>query len=105
MLSIVARSEKKPLRVFLQDGRNDNRGQRPGGEYNANRDWFYQNVRLLKALTAKGYEVNYSWGIGRHGQKQGGAIRPCRPTLTTPSNAPSASPPSRSRSYSRNPNV
>jgi enterochelin esterase family protein len=73
---LVAAAEKKPLRVFLVDGRNDNRGQRPGGEYNQNRDWFYQNVRLMKALTAKGYDVNYSWGIGRHGQKQGGAQIP-----------------------------
>jgi len=73
---LVASTEKKPLRVFLVDGRNDNRGQRPGGEYNANRDWFFQNVRLMKALTAKGYDVNYTWGIGRHGQKQGGAQIP-----------------------------
>src|SRR6266700_1295471 len=41
-----------------------------------NGDWFYQNVRLMKALTKKGYEVNYTWGIGNHGQKQGGAIFP-----------------------------
>ena len=29
-----------------------------------------------RALTDKGYDVNYTWGIGRHGQKQGGAIFP-----------------------------
>ena len=68
---LVAESEKKPIRIFMQDGRNDNR--RPG---NPNGDWFYQNVRLMQALTKKGYEVNYSWGIGNHGQKQGGAIFP-----------------------------
>lgn len=73
---IILASEKKPLRVFLQDGRNDNRGQRPGGQYNQDRDWFYQNVRMMKALTAKGYDVNYSFGIGKHGQKQGGAMIP-----------------------------
>ncbi len=73
---LIAAAEKKPLRVFLVDGRNDNRGQRPGGAYNQNRDWFYQNVRMMKALTAKGYDVNYTWGIGRHGQKQGGAQIP-----------------------------
>ena len=28
------------------------------------RDWFLQNVRLMKALTEKGYDVNYTWGIG-----------------------------------------
>jgi enterochelin esterase family protein len=73
---LIMAAEKKPLRVFLVDGRNDNRGQRPGGEYNQNRDWFYQNVRMMKALSAKGYDLNYSWGIGRHGQKQGGAMIP-----------------------------
>ncbi|MBI4909406.1 MAG: esterase family protein [Acidobacteria bacterium] len=73
---IVRKSPKKPLRVFLQDGRNDNRGQRRDGAYDETRDWFFQNVRLMKALTEKGYDVNYTWGIGRHGQKQGGAILP-----------------------------
>ena len=74
---IVRKSEKKPIRIFLQDGRNDNRGQgRNGGSYDETRDWFYQNVRLMKALTAKGYEVNYAWGMNRHGQKMGGAIMP-----------------------------
>ena len=68
---LVAESEKKPIPIFMQDGRNDNR--RPG---NPNGDWFYQNVRLMKALTKKGYEVNYARGIGSHGQKQGGAIFP-----------------------------
>ncbi|MFN7921105.1 MAG: alpha/beta hydrolase-fold protein [Bryobacteraceae bacterium] len=73
---IVRKSEKKPIRIFLQDGRNDNRGQRMDGSYDEKRDWFFQNVRLMHALTEKGYEVNFTWGIGRHGQKQGGAIFP-----------------------------
>ncbi len=67
---MVAAAEKKPIRIFLQDGRNDNRAAIP------ERDWFLQNVRLMRALTAKGYDVNYSWGIGNHGQKQGGAMFP-----------------------------
>ena len=61
----------KPLRIFMQDGRNDNRNPA-----DPKRDWFYQSVRLMKALTAKGYEVSYVGGIGNHGQKQGGAIFP-----------------------------
>ena len=73
---IVARSEKKPIRVFLQDGRNDNRGEGRGGSYEPKRDWFYQNVRLMQALTSKGYDVNYAWGMNKHGQKMGGAIFP-----------------------------
>lgn len=71
----VLAAEKKPLRVYLCDGRNDNRGLR-GGKYDETRDWFYQNVRLMKALTKKGYDVNYSWGMNNHGQKFGGAILP-----------------------------
>ncbi len=66
----VLKSEKKPLRIFMQDGRNDNRVD------DKTRDWFYQNVRLMQALTDKGYEVNYAWGMNKHGQKMGGAIMP-----------------------------
>jgi enterochelin esterase family protein len=73
---IVRKSEKKPIRIYLQDGRNDNRGIRQDGSYDENRDWFFQNVRLMKALTEKGYDVNYSWGMNKHGQKMGGAILP-----------------------------
>lgn len=68
---LVAEADRKPIRIFMQDGRNDN--WRPG---NPQRDWFYQNVRLMNALTKKGYDVNYACGIGNHGQKQGGAIFP-----------------------------
>ena len=72
----VLESPKKPIRVFLCDGRNDNRGIGRGGAYDEKRDWFFQNVRLMKALTQKGYDVNYSWGMNLHGQKFGGAIMP-----------------------------
>jgi len=72
----VLQSEKKPIRIFLCDGRNDNRGTGRGGAYDEKRDWFLQNVRLMKALTQKGYDVNYAWGMNRHGQKMGGAILP-----------------------------
>ena len=33
-------------------------------------------MRLVEAMTEKGYDINYAWGIGLHGQKQGGAIFP-----------------------------
>jgi enterochelin esterase-like enzyme len=73
---IVRKAETKPIRIYLQDGRNDNRGVGREGNYNQDRDWFYQNVRLMQALTEKGYDINYQWGIGRHSQKHGGAILP-----------------------------
>src|SRR5215813_4423263 len=73
---IVKKSEKKPIRIYMQDGRNDNRGVNAEGKYDETRDWFLQNVRLMRALSEKGYDLNYTWGIGRHGQKQAGAIMP-----------------------------
>jgi enterochelin esterase-like enzyme len=72
----VREADRKPLRIYFQDGRNDNRGLRRGGEYDATRDWFLQNVRLVEALTEKGYDITYQWGIGGHNQKHGGAIFP-----------------------------
>jgi len=72
---LVRQSPKKPLRVYLQDGRNDNRGLR-NGKYDETRDWFLQNVRLMQALTEKGYDLNYQWGIGGHNQKHAGAVFP-----------------------------
>ncbi len=73
---LVRDTPKKPLRVFLQDGRNDNRGRFRDGSYSQERDWFYQNVRLAKEMTEKGYDVNYVWGIGPHSSKHGGMILP-----------------------------
>jgi len=73
----ILESERKPIRIFLVDGVNDNRGlRRSDASYDPERDWHYQNVRMVEALTKKGYDVNYSWGIGLHGQKQGGAALP-----------------------------
>ena len=73
---LIRKSEKKPIRVFLQDGRNDNRGMGRGGAYDERRDWFAQNVRMMQALSEKGYDLNYAWGMNRHGQKMSGAILP-----------------------------
>lgn len=75
---LVSQSERKPIRIFLQDGVNDNRGRRRGAtnQYDAKWDWHAQNLKMAAALTAKGYDVNYCWGIGTHSNKQGGAIMP-----------------------------
>jgi enterochelin esterase-like enzyme len=72
---IIEKSAKKPIRVFLCDGRNDNRGIR-NGVYDEKWDWFLQNVRMMKALTKKGYDLNYTWGMNNHGQKFGGVAMP-----------------------------
>ena len=34
------------------------------------------NTRMVKALTDKGYDVNYTFGMNKHGSKMGGAILP-----------------------------
>ncbi|HRI14065.1 MAG TPA: alpha/beta hydrolase-fold protein [Verrucomicrobiota bacterium] len=73
---LVRTNDKKPIRIFLQDGLNDNRGRRRGGEYDPKWDWHTQNRKMVEALTAKGYDVNYCWGIGTHSNKQGGAMMP-----------------------------
>jgi len=74
---LIRQSDPKPIRVFLQDGLNDNRGQRKGSKsYDPNWDWHRQNVRMAQALTDKHYDLNYTWGIGTHSNKQGGAIMP-----------------------------
>jgi enterochelin esterase family protein len=52
------------------------REQTPNAPYNPERDWYAQNRKMVAALTEKGYDVNYSWGIGSHSGKHGGAILP-----------------------------
>jgi len=72
---LIRQADRKPIRIFMQDGLNDNRGMR-GGTYNAQNDWHAQNIKMVAALTEKGYDVNYTWGIGTHNNKHGGAIMP-----------------------------
>jgi enterochelin esterase family protein len=72
---LISKSEPKPIRVFLQDGVNDNRGLR-NGKYDPKWDWHAQNIKMAAALTERHYDVNYTWGIGTHNNKQGGAIMP-----------------------------
>jgi enterochelin esterase family protein len=77
--NIIRKAEPKPIRVFLEDGLNDNRGVRNrGGQqtYDPNWDWHAQNIKMVEALKEKGYDFNYSWGLGTHNNKHGGAIMP-----------------------------
>jgi enterochelin esterase-like enzyme len=73
--NIIKSSDPKPIRIYLQDGLNDNRGIR-NGKYDPNWDWHAQNIKMVQALTEKKYDVNYCWGVGTHNNKQGGAIMP-----------------------------
>jgi enterochelin esterase family protein len=68
---LVRKSEKKPIRVFLQDGLYDLR--RPD---DPDRDWYLQNQKMKAALEEKGYDVKYVLGEGNHSDNHGGAILP-----------------------------
>lgn len=65
---LIRKYEPKPLRVFLQDGSNDN------NIYAG--DWWKANETMERALTFAGYEVKHVWGEGTHNGKQGTAIFP-----------------------------
>lgn len=68
---LVRRSERKPIRIFLQEGLYDNR--RPD---NPERDWYLQNMAMIAALQEKGYDLKYTIGEGGHSDNHGGAILP-----------------------------
>lgn len=65
---LIRKYEPKPIRVFLQDGSNDNNIY--GGS------WWVANLGMLSSLEFSGYEVNHEWGEGGHNSKHGGAIFP-----------------------------
>ena len=73
---LIRQAEPKPIRIFLQDGMNDNRGVRKNGVYDPTRDWHAQNIKMVAALKEKKYDMNYVWGVGTHSNKHGGAIMP-----------------------------
>jgi len=69
--SLVQAADKKPLKVFLSDGTNDQR--RP---QDPTRDWYLQNKLMYEALRDKGYDVRYVLGENVHGSDFGGPIFP-----------------------------
>jgi enterochelin esterase-like enzyme len=60
--------ERKPIRIFLQDGENDL--DNPYG------NWPLANKMMFAALTYMNYDVKFELGDGQHNSKQGGAIFP-----------------------------
>ena len=66
--TLIRKYEPKPIRVFLQDGSNDN--NRYGG------DWWMANQTMERALAFAGYEVEHVWGDGMHSTKHATAIFP-----------------------------
>jgi enterochelin esterase family protein len=66
--SVIRRSPRKPLRVFLQDGENDL--DIVFGH------WFHANRQMAAALAYAGYEHRFVAGNGGHSLKHGGALLP-----------------------------
>jgi enterochelin esterase family protein len=67
---IMAEKEKKPIRIFMQDGAEDNRSHRPGW------NWVIGNWKMAIAFEDKGYDYKYVFGEGAHNGNHGGVILP-----------------------------
>ena len=68
---LVRDAPTKPIRVFLQDGVNDNRSPN-----DLDRDWHLQNQAMVAALNEKKYDMAHVFGVGAHSDDHGGAILP-----------------------------
>jgi len=64
----IRKTERKPIRVFLQDGEND--------LDNAHGNWWLANQQMAAALKFKDYDYKFVNGTGKHSPKHGGAILP-----------------------------
>jgi len=66
--ALIRKTEKKPLKVFLQDGKNDLDNQFG--------NWPLANQDMAASLKFAGYDFQFVLGEGTHSGKQGGAILP-----------------------------
>ncbi|MFK5922101.1 MAG: alpha/beta hydrolase-fold protein [Verrucomicrobiota bacterium] len=66
--SLIRKTEKKPLRVFLQDGSND--------VDNQHGNWPLSNQQMAAALKFANYDSKFIFGEGAHNGNHGGAIFP-----------------------------
>jgi enterochelin esterase-like enzyme len=65
---MIRKTERKPIRVFLQDGSGD--------LDNAHGNWPLANQQMAAALKFAGYDYQFVYGDGAHNGKHGGAILP-----------------------------
>jgi enterochelin esterase-like enzyme len=65
----ILREPRRNLRVWLQDGANDQENDRYGS-------WPTANIRMANALKAKDYDFHFSFGKGTHNSAQGAAEFP-----------------------------
>ncbi|PYJ83714.1 MAG: esterase [Verrucomicrobia bacterium] len=66
--SLIRKTEKKPIRVFLQDGAKD--------LDNLHGNWPLANQEMAAALKFMGYDYKFEFGTEGHNGKHGGAILP-----------------------------
>jgi gluconolactonase len=66
--TLIRKYEPKPIRIYLQDGSNDN------NIYAG--DWWMANQAMFRALDFAGYEVMARWGEGAHNGRHGTALFP-----------------------------
>ncbi|MGD8416985.1 MAG: alpha/beta hydrolase-fold protein [Pseudomonadales bacterium] len=64
--SLIRRTPRKPIRVFLQSGEND--ADTPFG------NWALANRTMASALDWAGYDYRFAFGTGGHNLNHGGAI-------------------------------
>lgn len=79
--ALIRKTERKLIRVFLQDGRNDLN--------NLHGNWPLANQEMASALAFAGYDFKFEFGEGGHSGQHGGSILPdslrwlWRPALTS----------------------
>ena len=66
--TLIRKYEPRPIRVFLEDGSNDNNLYAGG--------WWEANLDMLASLKFAGYEVNHAWSEGGHNRKHSTSIMP-----------------------------
>lgn len=66
--AVIRKTEKKPLKIFLQDGTND--------LDNLHGHWPLANQQMASSLKFKGYDYQFELGDGGHSGKHGGMLLP-----------------------------
>ncbi len=66
--TLIRKTERKPIRVFLQDGSGD--------LDNLHGSWPLANQQMAAALKFAGYDYRFEFGDGAHNGKHGGSILP-----------------------------
>jgi len=66
--ALIRKTERKPIRVFLQDGSGD--------LDNVHGNWPLANQDMAAALKLAGYDYRFEYGDGGHNGKHGGALLP-----------------------------